>query len=236
MNIQSESEHKNLKAINSIEEARKFDELLVEYSKKHAIEHPSYLSLENCWERIQKLDNAGQIFTSVFDIKLSLVLLNYDIVEISDSEFKTREGADGKVTIFNQPINSFFARVNLHRSANAYILRYRAVFDKLMGLMVLIYSPKNYKKFLCAASRKKEFKIIASNYPKIFPIESISNLFKSISMFDDFYRTPEAHYSGKLRKYTFSFDKNGSEYFGKLQIDSWNYLISVIREIDKNIG
>jgi hypothetical protein len=227
----------NLNAVSSREEAEKFDQLLVQYSKEFAkIEHPPFLSLANCWERIQKEEQAGRLFTSVFDIKLTLVLLNYDAVEISTSYNSMKKTSDAKLSIVNQPLNSFFARVDLHRSANAYILRYRAMFDKLMGLLILMHSPEDYNRFLKSRSGRKEFKKIVSNYPKIFPIESIDNLFKSITIFDNGYRTSEAHHAGKLRKYSFSFDPKETDYFGKLQLDSWNYLMEILRSIDKNIG
>jgi len=233
----NQKENVNINAVNSIEEANKFDELLIEYSKKYSnIKHPSYLSLANCWERIQGHAQAGRLFTAVFDIKLTFVLLNYDAVEIASAYSIIKKDTAEKESIVGQSTDTFFARVNLHRSANAYILRYRAMFDKLMGLMVLMHSPEDYQTFLKAKSRRKEFKRIAYKHPHIFPPDSIENLFKSITIFDNGYRTSEAHHSGKLRKYSFSFDPKEAEYFGKLQLDSWNYLIDIIRSIDRNIG
>ena len=230
-------ENLNINTVNSKEEARQFDELLNEYSKKSArIVHPPFLSLANCWERIQNVEQAGRIFTAVFDIKLTLVLLNYDAVEITTAYNIMKKGADEKQPIVGQPLDTFFARVDLHRSANAYILRYRAIFDKLMGLLVLMHSPDDYQRFLKAKSRRKEFKKIAYKHSRIFPAESIKNLFKSITIFDNGYRTSEAHHAGKLRKYSFSFDPKEAEYFGKLQLDSWNYLMAILRSIDANIG
>ena len=237
MNSKSrKKENSNVNAVNSIDEAVKFDELLIEYSKKHAIEHPSYLSLANCWERIKNVEQGGKIFSSVFDIKLTFVLLNYDTVEIEKAYSNMKKSFDIALPIVSQPLENFFARADLHRSANSYIFRYRAIFDKLMGLIVLLHAPDNYKMFLEAPSRKNEFKKIALKLPSIFTEDSVNNLIKSITIFDDGYRTSEAHYSGRLRKYSFNFDDKSAEYFGKLQLDSWNYLIDVIRKIDTNIG
>ena len=73
-------------------------------------------------------------------------------------------------------------------------------------------------------------------HPHIFPEDCVNNLFKSITIFDDGYRTSEAHNAGTLWKYSFSFDSKGAEYFGKLQLDSWNYLMSILLSIDTNIG
>jgi hypothetical protein len=41
----------------------------------------------------------------------------------------------------------FFGKMDIHRFNTAYVLRYRALWDKLMGLMILIFVPNEYDLF-----------------------------------------------------------------------------------------
>ncbi len=234
---------KNIKpiinAINNRDDAKKMDELLLQYSQKFSrMKHPDYLPLQKWWDKVQDNTEAGRIFSSVFDIKLSIVLLNYDTIEVSTAWHKVQKAsAVDKTPILDQAIDIFYERVHLHRAANAYIIRYRALFDKLMGLMVLLHSADDYKDYIRAKSRKEKFTKIVAMHPNLFPKDSVDNLFTSLKMFDENYRTSEVHASGKLRKYTFSNNSDADRYFGFLTIDVWNFFIHSVRMIDAiNVG
>jgi hypothetical protein len=106
-----------------------------------------------------------------------------------------------------------------------------------MGLMVLLHSPDDYKDYIRAQSRKEKLTKIVARHPNLFPKESVSNLFQSLKMFDENYRTSEVHAAGKLRKYTFSTNPDADRYFGFLTVDVWNYFIHSVRNIDAiNVG
>jgi hypothetical protein len=85
---------------------------------------------------------------------------------------------------------------------SSFVLRYRALWDKVLGLLVLLTAPRDYDRFASAKSRKKSFKrIVETSVPALQPIVG---LLVELQRFDDHFRTAEAHGSGTLRKWTFS--------------------------------
>jgi hypothetical protein len=225
-----------INTINNREDAKRMDELLLEYSQKHVkMKHPNYLPLEKWWDKVQGNAEAGRIFCAVFDIKLQMVMLNYDTIEVSTAWHKIQKAAkETSEPILSQSVDLFYERMNLHRAANGYIFRFRALFDKFMGLIVLLHCPQDYLKFLSAGSKKDGFPKIVAQHPELFPEQSVKNLIESLKIFDNGYRTAEVHGSGKLRKYTFSTNPDADRYFGELTVDVWNYFIGTAKMLDKN--
>jgi hypothetical protein len=79
-----------------------------------------------------------------------------------------------------------------------------------MGILVLLYSPKDYGGFVEAKSKKKTFRKIATKTGNI-PEGFVNGLEELLTNFDNKFRTAEAHGTGVLRKYSFSMesmDKN----------------------------
>jgi hypothetical protein len=219
--------------LNNREEVHKFEKLLTDYSTENSVREISYLNLLNIYDRLLTHENGENIFTAILDLKINLALLNYDNVaalrawggKINNELFSTDSILDSK--------EMFFQKMDLHRHNNAFIFRYRAVWDKIMGLLVLMHSPKDYERFLGARSRKKTFVKVAKTLPHLFDDESINAVTELLTKFDDEFRTPEAHATGRLRKFSFTIDidNNPSE---ELIIDYWNMLIVALAEIDKN--
>ena len=88
----------------------------------------------------------------------------------------------------------------LHKNIDI-ALRYRAFYDKFMGILVLALCPDDYDSFIKADSRKKEFgkKMVGH-----LDSSSIKSLIASISHLDDTFRTPEVHQTGRMRKWVLS--------------------------------
>jgi hypothetical protein len=103
------------------------------------------------------------------------------------------------------PIKNLETRLAIQDSLGSYILRYRALWDKIMGILVYMYNHKRYEDYCGSKSKKKAFK-------KIFPVHSnvwnqIRPFIDAIEAFDNKYRTPEAHGVSSSIKQTLSNKK-----------------------------
>jgi hypothetical protein len=123
----------------------------------------------------------------------------------------------------------FFAKMKAHQHASAYILRYRAFWDKLMGFLILAYLPDNYEEFRRAKSRKRKFVQLAKE-STFLGEEFADNVSKLIEDFDRKFRTPEAHGTGSLRKWSFLMEDPISNPQSEL-LSCWNALNSIVVQI-----
>lgn len=159
-------------------EAEQFDKYLKEYyeSNCHFPFH-TYLKLIDWFDWCQNCDNGGKIFASIFDIKLNYIFLDLESIKCVHI-WGTR---DKNTNILNN-VNDFKLSVDLLRHLSTYVLKYRALIDKLMGLIFLCYAPEDYDKFRRGESRKTIFKKIFANKKiplKIDP-ENVFTFFRSI--------------------------------------------------------
>lgn len=116
----------------------------------------------------------------------------------------------------------FFGKADLHRTNSSYVLRYRAIWDKIMGLVVLLLLPAQYDRFAGAKSRKRMFRQLAASMPLI-PPTLVDQIETTISRFDGQFRTPEAHGTGVIRKWNYLLE--ASEDNPQLQLfQFWNVL------------
>ena len=88
--------------------------------------------------------------------------------------------------------DGFCHRMAVLRANSDYIFRYRAIWDKIMGLFILLSAPDQFQKFLSANSRKKDFKKIATKSGRI-PAHVVDRILQVTQTFDDRHRTAEAH-------------------------------------------
>ena len=96
-------------------------------------------------------------------------------------------------------------RVHFVTEAIGFVLRYRALWDKIMGLLVVLLVPDRYEAFVKADSLKREFlKVVGPT----LALDVVENSIAMVQEFDDDFRTAEAHGSGRLRKliYTDTID------------------------------
>jgi hypothetical protein len=127
--------------------------------------------------------------------------------------------------------------MDIHQASSSYILRYRSLWDKIMGFLVLFFVPEDYDDFVSARSRKKAFRKIVENDQFIAEkMNTILNqpyikVLDEIERFDGIYRTPEAHGTGALRKWSLSMQSMIDNPSGDL-IGYWN----IINQIIANIG
>jgi len=139
------------------------------------------------------------------------------------------------INILND-FESYSICIKVLQDFSDYVLRYRAAWDKIMGLLILLYTPNNYETYYAGKSRKKMF----SKYMPEFISDRLTTKYLSdlVQSFDDDFRTPEAHGTGVLRKWVLE-----PAIFTKITIDDpnnrlvvtyWNNLILVLSEIEKH--
>ena len=172
---------------------------------------PLHVSLENAWITCKRHPFGNHLFPAVLDMQLHVARLNVEIASIAK-----RINADihgNKETDCLSDDGELAERLDLFGAATSFVLRYRAVWDKLMGVIVLLLEPDKYQKFVKSNSRKKNFVKILKERGGQWPIYA-QKVGEIIEIFDSQFRTAEAHGSGKLRKLAFcrvSADSNPFE-------------------------
>ena len=191
-------------------EIEKFEEFLYQYETARTQFALKHISLVTTYDNLQGREDGGRIFAALLDIQLSFVLLRCDLLAIGGiwNENFSKGKLEGGSILDSQA--KFFGKMDIYRFSTSYVLRYRALWDKIMGILVLAFSPSDYEGFVDAKSKKKTFRKIATktgNIPELF----VKDLEELLTNFDDKFRTAEAHGTGILRKYSFSMesmDKN----------------------------
>lgn len=105
------------------------------------------------------------------------------------------------------------------------------MWDKLMGLIILIYAPGDYDAFSNAKSKKRTFTKIAQKHG-FAESGFLTNLNELLTRFDNTFRTSEAHGTGTLRKYSFSMESMADNPQIEL-IGFWNAVNGFITEFGK---
>lgn len=191
-------------------EVERFEELLSQYGGARAQLPLNHISLISAYDKLQDREDGGRIFAALLDIQLSFVLLYCDTHSVGavwNQNFSKGKLEGGSV--LDSPAK-FFGKMDVYRFNTSYVLRYRALWDKIMGLLVLVYCPKEYERFINSKSKKKTFRKIADEKEAISN-EFVSSLENLLTKFDNTFRTHEAHGTGVLRKFSFtmeSMDKN----------------------------
>jgi hypothetical protein len=217
--------------LNNKNEILRFESnLRTYYGTKSHFDILPYLDLISWFDFCQKNQDTGaKIFTAVLDIKISLLFVDFERTKVQ----QIWEGKSDVLTSKNilEDFNYFHLSFDLLESLSTYIFKYRALLDKIMGLIVLYFSPDNYNKFRRGDSRKKLFKSIFEN--NSIPLNlSFQNVFEFLEQFDEKLRTPEAHAIGSIRKWVLASSEVGKLEFGLIP-KSWSNLRYIISEIDK---
>ena len=214
----------------NLEEVRRFEELSRQYHKVKGGMNFSWVSLTSAYETLQQYDNGGRVFAALLDLRFNIDALLSELGQmamIRNNYRQARESIQG--SLLENP-DFFFERLDLLRVNTSYILRYRAVLDKVMGLLVMLAAPEKYNSFAEARSRRKKFVQIAEQAP-ILPAKLVSHLAQTIDAFNR-YRTAEAHGTGSARTWTFldddDIDSPQSDMFW-----SWNSLHPVLTLVGK---
>lgn len=217
--------------LNTRDAVIRFDTLLDSHINKKANFSLKHISLIEAYDHLQPLPDGGRTFSALLDFKINFLLLFLDLNDIgctwnqlfSKGKLKGGSVLDSEV--------KFFGKMNIHRSNTAYVLRYRALWDKLMGLILLVYAPNDYDAFANAKSKKRTFAKLAEKHQFATP-EFLENLSNLLTKFDNTFRTSEAHGTGVLRKYSFTMENLNQNPQIEL-IHFWNALLDFVAKFGK---
>lgn len=220
--------------LNNSEEVRLFCERLDSYQKSKIGSSSSYIDLNIAFDKLQGYNQGGKLFAALLDLKLNFVMLLIDTANSGGTwnQYFSPGKLEGGTVLDNQ--QKFNGKAEMHYYHGNFIPRYRAIWDKIMGILILIFKPDSYEKYRRAQSRKKEFVKICNGIPQ-FPVEFVKNITKVLSDFDDSFRSPEVHGTGKLRKWSFTMyalhETPMLNEFGNY----WNWLLPMLSAVDKII-
>ncbi|HET6515695.1 MAG TPA: hypothetical protein VFG09_11095 [Thermodesulfovibrionales bacterium] len=149
---------------------------------------------------MSRIENGDKIFPALFDLQINIVSLLVEVGVIGDLEHKF-EAIKGTVRSLYESHEVFSNRMDAFRHQFSVILRYRAIWDKFMGLIIMRFLPDKYDAYMKAKSKKKDFITITS---KVHIDTLFKPLIDAMMEFDDEFRTTEAHFTGRIRKWTFT--------------------------------
>jgi hypothetical protein len=184
------------------DEVAVFERHLDEYVAARAGVALRHISLLETYDRLHGTRDASRIFAALLDLQTQIAFLHIDLHSIGriwNEEFAP--GLCEGLSLLESP-GKFFGKADLHRTNSSYVLRYRAIWDKIMGLLVLLLLPAQYNRFIGAKSRKRMFRQLAASMP-LLPPTLVDQIESTITRFDDQFRTSEAHGTGVIRKWNY---------------------------------
>lgn len=216
----------------SSEEVACFEALLERYQQERKSGSFQWVSLADAYEFLQRSPEGGRVFAALLDLRFNVANLEQDLTFMGQTVNASFVASDLSCVSLLEAPELFFERLDLLKANTSYIFRYRAIFDKIMALLVLLSaSPKDYDGFMCANSRRKSFKKIAAKTNRLSPA-LVKHIIEAAEKFDDRFRTAEVHGTGSARKWVFA-ESLGPE---NPQIDlfwAWNRLHPLLTMIGK---
>ena len=220
--------------LNDLNQVSSLDQQLSSYFNKLANRfYFQPLMLTEAYEAFKLRENRGSIMSAYFDMKLNYLFVIFDIYKIGaiwNNNFPKGKLEGGSVLDSNE---KFEGKMEILRHQSSFILRYRALWDKIMGYLILFYVPDRYDQFDHANSKLRSFNKIAMDIPEMSA--AVSVIADELNRFNSDFRTPEAHRTGRIRKWTLTMEPINQN----PQIELFGYsngLNEMIRIINNNIG
>lgn len=164
------------------------------------------LPLEDLWHYSNLYyDKAksGQLYAILQDIKISLVMAmqHYYAFVVANNAF---------IGLASEETKPLY-RMEMYNQLTAFILKYRALWDKFMNALVYLYYPKKYiakswvkRNGSNCGSRKEGF---ANTFCESEVWFKSKPYIDALHKFDNEYRTPEAHLEGRTRRFILFSDE-----------------------------
>lgn len=193
--------------LNTREDVQKFDEQLNAFRQKKAhTGFPSFCLLD-AYDGLQGHEEFERLFTLACDMKSNAVLANIDLITAVKfiNQYSRIEMPNNRRILDSS--DHFEIGVSLLRFNGAFIVRYRALWDKIFSFLILYGCPQRYKPFINAkGSRKKPFLSIARSESLLISADECQRICSLLERFEGEYRTPEVHGAGRLRTWVFGID------------------------------
>ena len=218
--------------LRTVDEVRLFQERLDGFVEK-ANGHPlrRHVDLEQAFKWCEQNEEGGRIFTALLDLHVNFVILWCDMHVVGRTWNQTHySGRELPSSVLADEV-IFNEKMSVHRYSSSFVLRYRALWDKVLGLLVLLVAPDQYKDFMKAKSRRRKFRKIAEATHAL-PNDFVIALDERIEEFDRLFRTAEAHGTGTLRKWTLTMEDVMENPQGRL-IGYWNLVNEVVVVLGK---
>ena len=204
--------------LNDKSEVIRFNELLENYVYDEIHISFSAISLPAWFDKCMAIEQGGRLFAALFDLKITVAFRFIDSLKAAPDGDSMNRRDD--IDILSNPVLFKKKMKMLHENIDL-VMRYRAFYDKFMGVLVLAFCPDEYDSFVKADSRKKEFGKKMTDH--LDPCE-IKSLNASISHLDDTFRTPEVHQTGRMRKWVLS----SRDLFLDNEIDLLGYMNDIL--------
>lgn len=204
--------------LNDKSEVIRFNELLENYVYDEIHISFSAISLPAWFDKCMAIEQGGRLFAALFDLKITVAFLFIDSLKAAPDGDSMNRRDD--IDILSNPVLFKKKLKMLHENIDL-VMRYRAFYDKFMGVLVLAFCPDEYDSFVKADSRKKEFGKKMAGHLDSSDIKSL-NAF--ISHLDDTFRTPEVHQTGRMRKWVLS----SRDLFLDNEIDLLGYMNDIL--------
>lgn len=154
-----------------------------------------------------KREYGGRVFTAVVDLAISQTNCTCELDDCIKAwnRYFSGENQFGHTpqTAFLDNEMAFEGKLYYHRYLNSFVLKYRAHWDKIMGLHFLVFKYHLYNDFVRAPKKKKMF-IKELGDHSLIAKEVVEYVKNDLTLFDENYRTHEAHGTGRLRKFAFT--------------------------------
>lgn len=199
-------------------EVIRFNELLENYVYEEIRISFSAINLPAWSDKCMILPKGGRLFAALFDLKITVAFLFIDSIKAAPDGDSINRRDD--IDILSNPVLFKKKLKMLHENIDL-VMRYRAFYDKFMGILVLAFCPDEYDSFVKADSRKKEF---GKRMVGHLDSSDIKSLNASISRLDDTFRTPEVHQTGRMRKWVLS----SQDLFLDNEIDLLGYMNNIL--------
>ena len=185
-------------------------------------ESSAHLDLEGISRFWENRASGGRVFTLAVEVEVQVACLEADLqillrTQRSDHAPRLLPGA------------ALDAQLVRFRANSNIILRYRAIWDKLLGLYVLLCEPAEYEQFLSAKSRRKKFAQLMRRNQGM-GAEGLAAICQALERFDALYRTGEAHGTGSTRIWV-SDRTNGPNSRQAGIMWAWNDLNHVLKSL-----
>ena len=210
-----------------------YDTFLRRYVEERASVGLGAPALRDAHDHLRSRPDLNRLMTALFDLVLEMACLACDFFSPEGLHFAITSARSRQKTSPKRSYEDFCNKMSLYRNVNAFVLRYRAQWDKVLGFLVLLYFPDQYEGFVSANSRRKRFIKLAASSP-ILQKEIIPLVENQVAKFEGSFRTPEAHGAGVLRKWLFSGDSIWDTPTLDL-VAYWNALAMVMQSLDTHI-